>query len=130
MMDPVINNTINTALELNNQQNLQVNNGTDTTEQANGQVGDGKYLNDLVTITEAANRKTDNEKGQTNKANVSSAQDLFGATGVIAVDEDKNVVVRFYDQKGKMIDQYPPEDYLMMMKQLGQVAQNLFHKEA
>ncbi len=59
-----------------------------------------------------------------------AAPDLFEAIGVIAVDSDKNVIVQFYDKTGKMVAQFPPDQYLAMMKHLNQVAESLFHVKA
>ncbi len=48
----------------------------------------------------------------------------------LAVDENKNVVIRVIDSDGKVIRQIPPEDYLKMAASLKEIAKNLFHTEA
>ncbi|MEW5743982.1 MAG: flagellar protein FlaG [Nitrospirota bacterium] len=43
-----------------------------------------------------------------------------------AVDRDDNVVIRFVDSEGKIVKQFPPEEYLEMMKQLEETVESLF----
>lgn len=48
---------------------------------------------------------------------------------IFAVDDDKNVVVRLVDKKGKTVRQYPPEEYLNMQKHFRESVINLFSIE-
>ena len=70
------------------------------------------------------------QKQNTGNTNASSEPAPPGLVGGLALDDDKNVVVRFYDDKGNVVAQYPPEDYLEQMKELNQVTENLFHTTA
>jgi uncharacterized FlaG/YvyC family protein len=47
-----------------------------------------------------------------------------------AVDENKNVVIRITDEKGNLIRQIPPEEYLKMAEALSESSKTLFHLEA
>ena len=70
------------------------------------------------------------QKQDPDKNTASSEPAVSGAVGSLALDDDKKVVVRFYDHKGNVVAQYPPEDYIQMMKEFKQVNKNLFHKIA
>jgi uncharacterized FlaG/YvyC family protein len=47
-----------------------------------------------------------------------------------AVDENKKVVIRITDEKGNLIRQIPPEEYLEMAEALSESGKTLFHLEA
>ena len=96
------------------QNGTQANSGQDSTDQVNSGPASSKQA-----------KQQDPEN-----TTVSSGPSSSGLTGTLAVDDNKNVVVRFYDEKGKVTAQFPPEDYLQMMKELNQVSDNLFHKTA
>lgn len=81
-----------------------------------------------VLINQKATDKQAKEK--TSASSASSSDGLFDLTGTITLDADKNVVVQFVDKSGKVVSQYPPEDYLQMMKELNKVTESLFHKTA
>lgn len=132
-MDMNVNTALTNMPDANIQGDLQSNDGANISGQETGQQGGNasQGLSDQVTVTESGSKQAATlAKDQANNSKAQSPDDLFGSTGVIAVDEDKNVVVRFYDKSGKMLSQYPPEDYLKMMKQLNQTAENLFHVKA
>lgn len=56
-------------------------------------------------------------------------KEIFDLKAVFAVDKEKNVVIRFLDQKGKIVRQIPPEEYIKMIKKFKENVENLFSKE-
>ncbi len=114
------------------QPDLQATSGPDVSVAANNTSNEGNALqDDLVTVTSTSNGKAAKPaSGQAGTTSASAPAVLSGTKGVITLDEDKNVVIRFFDNDGKIVRQYPPEDYLLMMKELNQVAESLFHKTA
>lgn len=98
-----------------NENGLQANSGTAVNNQASSR---------------AEENTLPNQKQDAEKTAESSKPAVSGIVGSLALDDDKKVVVRFYDDKGTVVAQYPPEDYLKMMKELKQVAENLFHTTA
>ncbi len=48
---------------------------------------------------------------------------------VFALDDTKNVVIRFLDRDGNIVRQYPPEEYINMMKKLNEMIENLYSKK-
>jgi uncharacterized FlaG/YvyC family protein len=108
---PTVNNQANSSPAVNN----QASSSPTVNNQANSQ----------------ANENTSSEQKQDpDKTTASSGPVVSGAVGSLVLDDDKNVVVRFYDSKGNVVAQYPPEDYLEMMKEFKQVNTNLFHTTA
>ena len=98
--------------------------------QANSnQSNSGPAVSDMANSRPKDNTLSD-QKQNTVDINTSSGPAISDAVGGLAVDDDKNVVVRFYDSKGNVVAQYPPEDYLKMMKELKQQIENLFHTTA
>ncbi|HKN18606.1 MAG TPA: hypothetical protein VJW95_02320 [Dissulfurispiraceae bacterium] len=111
---------IDTAITLNmpgpgSQNSLQANSGPTVNNKADSSGKDNTL----------SNQKQDPEK-----TTGSSQPAVSGPVGRLALDDDKNVVVRFYDAKGNIVAQYPPKDYLDMIKEFNQVTQNLFHTTA
>ena len=49
---------------------------------------------------------------------------------VLAIDDDKNVVIQLLDKDGKVVRQMPPEDYLDMVKKLKEVIKSHYDIEA
>lgn len=49
---------------------------------------------------------------------------------VLAVDGDKNVVVRIIDSDGKVLRQIPPEEYMATVARLRELAKTLLDLEA
>ena len=94
----------------------QANNGPAVSNQANGPAKDNTLPNQKQ------------NPGETNAS--SNLLEPSGIVGGLALDDDNGVVVRFYDATGKVIAQYPPEDYLQMMKEFNVVTNQLFHKTA
>jgi uncharacterized FlaG/YvyC family protein len=47
-----------------------------------------------------------------------------------AVDENENVVIRVVDSEGRIVRQFPPEEYLRTVEVLKGTVQNLLHLEA
>jgi uncharacterized FlaG/YvyC family protein len=56
-------------------------------------------------------------------------RELYDLKPVFAVDEDKNIVIRFFDKKGEIVRQIPPEEYLNMIKKLNETVENLYSKK-
>jgi uncharacterized FlaG/YvyC family protein len=54
---------------------------------------------------------------------------LLDLKAVFALDKEKNVVIRVLDKKGEIVRQYPPEEYINMIKKLKENVENLFSKE-
>lgn len=46
-----------------------------------------------------------------------------------AVDENENVVIRVVDSEGRIVKQFPPEEYLRAAEVLKGTVQNLLHLE-
>lgn len=55
--------------------------------------------------------------------------ELFDLKPVFAIDNDKNVVIRFLDEKGEIVRQYPPEEYLSMAKKLDEIIESIYSKK-
>ncbi len=47
----------------------------------------------------------------------------------LALDEEKNVVIKITDSEGNLIRQIPPEEYLKMVSAWKENIKNLFHLE-
>ncbi len=93
----------------------QANNGQATSNKASGPAEDNTLSN---------------QKLNTGESNAASNMAPTGIVGGLALDDDNGVVVRFYDSTGKVVAQFPPEDYLEMMKEFNLVTNQLFHKTA
>ncbi len=101
----------------------------------NGLQATGNQSNSGPAVSDKANSRAkdstlSDQKQNTVDTDASSVPVVSDAVGGLAVDADHNVVVRFYDSKGNVVAQYPPEDYLKMMKELKQQIENLFHTTA
>lgn len=46
---------------------------------------------------------------------------------ILALDEDKKVVVQVVDEQGEVVRQVPPEEYVEALKRLREVTNQLFH---
>ena len=114
-IDPTM--TVNIP-DIQSQNGLQTNNEPDVRSQTYAEKGNNTKVN------QASQKQTQSS------TNSPSQQAILGTAGVIAIDDDKNLVIRFYDSKGKVVAQYPPEDYIEMMKELKQVEGNLFDTKA
>ena len=75
------------------------------------------------------NKKTIDEKQKQKNTNTSSNPILSNLKPIFALDDDKNVVIRFLDEKGKTVKQYPPEEYLDMMRKLNETVKSLYSKK-
>ncbi|MGO9014704.1 MAG: hypothetical protein ACLQF0_06955 [Dissulfurispiraceae bacterium] len=107
---------------ITSQSDLQGNSGPAVGNQANN----SPTASNQATST-AKNNPLSNQNQDMGKANASSNLEPTGIVGGLALDDHNGVVVRFYDATGKVVAQYPPEDYIEMMKELKQVTKNLFH---
>ncbi|MEW6116929.1 MAG: flagellar protein FlaG [Nitrospirota bacterium] len=48
---------------------------------------------------------------------------------IFAIDEDKNVVIQLLDDKGEMVRQIPPEEYMEMVKKLDEMRESIYSKK-
>jgi len=87
-----------------------------------------------VVVNETLKRVFLNQKKENNEKNRMvpdvQEQELFKYRAIFAVDDDKNVVVRLVDKKGKTVRQFPPEEYLNMRRHFQENVKNLFEAEA
>jgi len=91
----------------------------------------GLQANSATAVSNKAKENiSSTQKQDPEKASEASKPAASGTVGGLALDEDKKVVVRFYDREGNVVAQYPPEDYLEMMKEFTQLDKNLFHTTA
>lgn len=87
---------------------------------------------DIVSVTrqqQAASDKEEKKQAQ-NKAAEPGNAEIYKYKAVFAVDDDKNVVIRFVDKKGKVVQQVPPEEYLEMVSKFRASTENLFSTKA
>ncbi len=112
--------TIDPAITLS-QPGMITQNGT--------QANSGRDLSNQVNSGQVSSKQAKQQKDP-EKTPVSPDPSSSGLTANLAVDDNKNVVVRFYDNQGNVVAQYPPKDYIAQMKELNKVNENLFHKTA
>lgn len=101
------------------------NNAGASGKSANGKVEPLAALNRDSSIKEGIKDKQQNRDKQT----ATAGNGLFDLKAVFALDKEKNVVIRFLDKKGEVVRQYPPEEYISMIKKLKENIENLFSKE-
>lgn len=127
-------NSISTNIADVGGQNLPANNRLNAVAQGEDAANNsGTLVSDGTDSKSVLNKQKSNEnqtKETTTSTSVAPSHELFGLTGTLALDADKNVVVQFMDKTGKVVSQYPPENYLEMMKELNKVSGELFHKQA
>jgi len=114
-------------------QTLQANNSTNATGQGENVADSGMSVSGGTDSNSVVNKQklNDNQAAvKTPGASAASSTGPFDLTGTLALDDDKNVVVQFVDKTGKVVSQFPPEDYLKMMEKLKKSIDNLFHKTA
>lgn len=58
-----------------------------------------------------------------------STPEFFDLKAVFA-QEGKNVVIRFLDEKGQIVRQFPPEEYLNMLNKFQKTVESLFLSKA
>ncbi|HSW62086.1 MAG TPA: flagellar protein FlaG [Dissulfurispiraceae bacterium] len=88
---------------------------------------------DVVSVNRKQPAASDEEEKRQqvqNKAAESLKAEIYKYKAFFAVDDDKNVVIRFVDKKGKVVQQVPPEEYLDMMSKLRASTENLFSAKA
>ncbi len=96
------------------------------------QVRAAPVAEDVVSVNrqqQAASDKAEKKQAQ-NKAAEPQKTEIYKYKAVFAVDDDKNVVIRFVDKKGKVVQQMPPEEYLDMISKLRASTENLFSTKA
>jgi uncharacterized FlaG/YvyC family protein len=89
-------------------------------------------VQDIVLINQdldRANRKQGDTQLPRQK-NESFPSEIYQYKAVFAVDDQKNVVIRFVDKKGKVVRQVPPEEYLDMISKLKESTEQLFSTKA
>ena len=82
----------------------------------------GPAASSTVLQTRAA--RVEAKKGEADEGAVSKDRAVF------AVDDNKKVVIRILDGKGKLIMQIPPEQAPSLKEELAGLVKNLFSKEA
>ena len=65
-----------------------------------------------------------------NNAGESTIEFPIQTKAVLAIDDDKNVVIQFLDKDGKVVQQMPAEEYLDMVKKLKKVVNSHYDIEA
>src|SRR3990172_8952109 len=65
-----------------------------------------------------------------NNAGESTIEFPIQTKAVLAIDDDKNVVIQLVDKDGNVVRQMPPEDYLDMVKKLKEVIKSHYDIEA
>jgi uncharacterized FlaG/YvyC family protein len=79
--------------------------------------------------------KTSNQTGAASGTNLASSGETARANqetyrAYFAVDEHKNVVIRVEDAGGKLVRQFPPEDFLKAVRVLDNALQKIFDQKA
>ncbi len=101
------------------------NNAGTSGKSANGKAESLVALNIDSSIREGLKDKQQNRDKQA----VTAGNGLLDLKAVFALDKEKNVVIRFMDQKGKVVKQVPPEEYINMLKKFKENVESLFSKE-
>lgn len=55
--------------------------------------------------------------------------DIFNLKAIFALDDEKNVIIKFLDDKGETVKQFPPEEYLNMVKRLNEVVESIYSRK-
>jgi uncharacterized FlaG/YvyC family protein len=72
--------------------------------------------------------KTNPKDQKENNSTKSIENNIFEIKAVFALTEDKDVVIKLLNEKGEIIGQIPPEEFLNMVKRLKEVTETLFSK--
>lgn len=81
----------------------------------------------LPAINQSVKQDTVEKQGTDKKAKEADSE-FFKLKAVFALDDDKNVVIRLLDDKGEVVRQYPPKEYLTMVKKFNEIVDNLYSK--
>ncbi len=106
-------------------ENTANNNAGTSGKSANGKAESLGALNIDPSIREGLKDKQQNRDKQT----VTSGNGLLDLKAVFALDKEKNVVIRVLDKKGEVVRQFPPEEYINMIKKFKDNVESLFSKE-
>lgn len=79
----------------------------------------GQYEN----VKQAQNNNNDNNKTKNNSNSLQDTKAIFAVD-----DQTKSVVVRVLDKEGKIVRQYPPEEYLSMRRKMDEIVKNIYSK--
>jgi uncharacterized FlaG/YvyC family protein len=102
------------------------NNSTGTNSRTTGNNASALVsLNENSALKEGLRDKQQNK----DKQSASAGNGLLDLKAVFALDKEKNVVIRVLDKKGEIVRQYPPEEYINMIKKLKENVESLFSKE-
>lgn len=91
------------------------------------------FAEDVVSVNRrqaASDQDEKKQQAQNKAADEPRNVEIYKYKAVFAVDDDKNVVVRFVDKKGKVVQQVPPEEYLDMISKFKDVNAHLFSTKA
>ena len=101
------------------------NNANTSGKSANGKAESLSALNIDPSTREGLKDKQQNRDKQT----ATAGNGLLDLKAVFALDKEKNVVIRVLDQKGEVVRQFPPEEYINMIKKFKDNVESLFSKE-
>lgn len=95
-------------------------------------------MNELTISDAKSNQSVDRHDHISDKVSVQALNNAGESTiefpiqtkAVLAIDDDKNVVVQFLDKDGKVVQQMPAEEYLDMVKKLKKVVNSHYDIEA
>jgi len=87
---------------------------------------------DVVTVSrrQSAADKEEQKKQQQSQTAEPKSTEIYKYKAVFAVDDEKNVVIRFVDKKGEVVRQVPPEEYLDMIGKFRESTDHLFSAKA
>lgn len=106
------------------------NNSTDANSRTAGRSTNGKAESlSALNIDPSLGKGLKDKQQSKDKQLVSVKNELLDLKAVFALDKEKNVVIRVLDKKGKIVRQYPPEEYIKMVKKFRENIESLFSKE-
>jgi len=83
--------------------------------------------------SEKSQKKESTPSTETNRSEAAppvKLQEIASNKAFFAVDDAKNVVIRVVDEKGNLIKQIPPEEYIKMYEMMREGVEHLFQTEA
>ncbi|MEM2100279.1 MAG: flagellar protein FlaG [Thermoproteota archaeon] len=72
--------------------------------------------------------KANHEDQKENSSTKAVENNIFEIRAVFSITEDKDVVIKLLNEKGEVIGQIPPEEFLNMVKKLKEVNESLFSR--
>ncbi|MDI6729202.1 MAG: flagellar protein FlaG [Thermodesulfovibrionales bacterium] len=102
------------------------NNSTGTNSRTTG--NNASSLSAVNVNSALKERLRDKQQNKDNQS-VSVGNGLLDLKAIFALDKEKNVVIKVLDKKGEVVRQYPPEEYINMIKKFKENVESLFSKE-